>query len=239
MPQAESDRLVHGAVGGIVAGIVVVAWFFIMDVIAGEPFATPARLSSEVLREDFSRPWPRLIALYTVLHFGVFVAMGVVTTWMLYALDLRPGVVVGALFGVFVLNAVHYLGLLVTGTNLLTVVPVMQVTIANLFGGVLMMLYLGRVGWGSGGVEASGRVGMVAHGLTTGVVGAATVAMWFLFMDMLAGSPLRTPATLGSALMLLGRVYRAQRRLVGRGDRSHCWTATAKSLPGAAISLAG
>ncbi len=204
MTQAESNRVVHGAMGGVLAGIVVVVWFVIMDLVAGDPFGTPARLSSAVLREEFTRPWPRLIALYTVLHFGVFVTMGVMTNWGLRALQLEPGVIVAAIFGLFVLNAVHYAGLLVTGMNLLTVVPVLHVTIANLLGGVLMMTYLRRV---HGLVtadpgSAAERPPILAPGLRTGLVGAATVAMWFLALDLVAGSPLRTPTVLGSALVL-------------------------------------
>ena len=204
MTQAESNRVLHGAVGGVLAGIVVVVWFVIMDLLAGDPFGTPARLSSAVLREEFTRPWPRLIALYTVLHFGVFVAMGVTTNWALRALELEPGVIVAAVFGLFVLNAVHYAGLLVTGVNLLTVVPVLQVTIANVLGGVLMMAYLRRVHGlvAADPGSAAERLPILAPGLVTGLVGAATVAMWFLGVDLVAGSPLRTPTVLGSALLL-------------------------------------
>jgi hypothetical protein len=204
MTHAESDRVLHGAVGGVLAGIVVVAWFFIMDLIAGDPFGTPARLSSAVLREEFTRPWPRLIVLYSVLHFGVFVVMGVTTNWALRTLELQPGFVVAAIFGVFVLNAVHYAGLLVTGTNLLTVVPVRQVTIANVLGGVVMMAYLRRThGLLAADLESDAeRPPVLAPGLMTGLVGAATVAMWFLAVDLVAGSPLRTPTVLGSALVL-------------------------------------
>ena len=204
MTQAESNRTLHGAVGGVVAGIVVVVWFVIMDLVAGDPFGTPARLSSAVLREEFTRPWPRLVALYTVLHFGVFVTMGVTTNWGLRVLQLEPGVIVAAIFGLFVLNAVHYAGLLVTGMNLLTVVPVLHVTIANLLGGVLMMAYLRRVhGLVAADPEsAAERLPILASGLRTGLVGAATVAMWFLAVDLVAGSPLRTPTVLGSALVL-------------------------------------
>ncbi len=36
----------------------------------------------------------------------------------------------------------------------------------------------------------------------TGFVGAATVAMWFLAVDLIAGSPFHTPSVLGSALIL-------------------------------------
>jgi hypothetical protein len=35
-----------------------------------------------------------------------------------------------------------------------------------------------------------------------GLIGAAAVAVWFLLVDLLLGSPLRTPGALGSAIFL-------------------------------------
>jgi hypothetical protein len=175
-----------------------------MDLVAGHPFDTPARLSSAVLRTEFSGPWPRLMMLYTVLHFGVFISLGVAAVWTLEMLRIQPGVVVGGVFAIGVLNTVHYAGLLVTGTNLLTIVPIQQVAVANLFGGTLMMAYLHRA---LGSEEPFGwsvlkRYPVVFEGLATGLVGAAAVAIWFLLVDLLAGSPLHTPAALGSAVLL-------------------------------------
>ena len=204
MEQREPDRLVHGAAGDAMAGIVVVIWFLVMDMVAGNPFDTPARLSSAVLRTEFNGPMPCLMMLYTVLHFGVFIALGVAAVWTLELLRLQPGLVVGGVFAVGVLNAVHYAGLLVTGTNLLTIVPIRQVAGANLLGGTLMMAYLHRA---LGSEEPFGwnplrRYPVLFEGLATGLVGATVVAVWFLLVDLLAGSPLHTPAALGSALLL-------------------------------------
>lgn len=204
MEQPEPDRLVHGALAGAVAGIVVVIWFLVMDMVAGHPFDTPARLSSAVLRTEFSGPLPRLMMLYTVLHLGVFIALGVAATWTLEVLRIQPGLVVGGVFAVGVLNTVHYVGLLVTGTNLLTIVPIQQVAAANLLGGTLMMAYLHRA---LGSEEPFGwnvlrRYPVLFEGFATGLVGAAAVAVWFLIVDLLAGSPLHTPAALGSAVLL-------------------------------------
>ena len=204
MEQREPDRLIHGAIGGALAGIVVVIWFLVMDMVAGHPFDTPARLSSAVLRTEFTGPWPRLMMLYTVLHFGVFIALGVAAVWTLEMLKIQPGIIVGGVFAIGVLNTVHYAGLLVTGTNLLTIVPIQQVVVANLFGGTLMMAYLHRAlaseepfGW-----NVLRRYPLLFEGLATGLVGAAAVAVWFLIVDLLAGSPLHTPAALGSAVLL-------------------------------------
>lgn len=204
MQQSQPDRLVHGAIAGAVAGIVVVVWFLVMDLVAGHPFDTPAQLSSAVLRVEFSRPWPRLIVLYTILHFGIFVALGVAAAATLNLLRIQPGILVGGVFAVGVLNTVHYAGLLVTGTNLLTIVPIQQVIAANLVGGMLMMAYLHRA---LGSEEPFGwnvlrRFPVLFEGIVTGLVGAVTVAVWFLVVDLLAGSPLHTPAALASAVLL-------------------------------------
>ncbi len=38
------------------------------------------------------------------------------------------------------------------------------------------------------------------EGIAAGLIGGATIAVWFLFLDALAGRPLYTPSTLGLAL---------------------------------------
>ena len=40
---------------------------------------------------------------------------------------------------------------------------------------------------------------IVRDGLLAGIIGAGSVALWFLFVDLLSGRPFYTPAVLGSA----------------------------------------
>ena len=42
----------------------------------------------------------------------------------------------------------------------------------------------------------------LTEALSTGLVGAVTVALWFFVVDVVSGTPFRTPAILGSALVL-------------------------------------
>lgn len=42
------------------------------------------------------------------------------------------------------------------------------------------------------------------EGIVAGIIGAATVALWFLFLDTLGGRPLHTPTVLGTALFRRG-----------------------------------
>ncbi len=50
----------------------------------------------------------------------------------------------------------------------------------------------------------SRTVSLVQEGMLAGLIGAATVALWFLIVDALAGRPLYTPTVLGSALFRRG-----------------------------------
>jgi hypothetical protein len=46
--------------------------------------------------------------------------------------------------------------------------------------------------------------GVSEEGIVAGVIGAVTVALWFLLVDALAGRPLYTPTVLGTALFYGG-----------------------------------
>lgn len=46
--------------------------------------------------------------------------------------------------------------------------------------------------------------GVLRRGVIAGLLGAATVAVWFLAFDIAAGRPFRTPAALGSQLLFGG-----------------------------------
>ncbi|MEN8144265.1 MAG: hypothetical protein ABFS14_04880 [Gemmatimonadota bacterium] len=204
MRERDSGLIIPGAVAGILAGTVVILWFLMLDFAAGDPFHTPARLAGAVLGEQFAGAWPRLVVLYTILHFGVFASLGVVAAWFLSAVDVNPGLVPGVIFGAVVFNAVHYGGLLFAGTNFLTVVPVGHVIAANLLGGLLMMAFLHRAqgsdsefGW-----RIFRKNTLLFESLATGLVGAAVVASWFFLIDIVTRVPFHTPAALGSAIIL-------------------------------------
>lgn len=207
MPRSAHDVIVHGAVGGLLAGAVVALWFFIADTLGGPgPFHTPTILAGAVLEREVAAPTFRLVATYTVLHFGVFLLFGLGTAWFLSVIDVSPGLLVGAVFGLGVLDGVHYGALLLTGSKVLTVLPVEHVLASNLLAGMTVMAYLHHA------LRATRPLGLGAlrghpaltAGIVTGLVGAAATALWFFVLDILFGRPFHTPAALGSALLLGG-----------------------------------
>ena len=72
-----SRLVIHGAVGGAAAGAVVMVWFFVLDLLASQPLATPTLLASALLDREIVRATAGVVAAYTILHYGVFVVLGV------------------------------------------------------------------------------------------------------------------------------------------------------------------
>ncbi|HXQ27637.1 MAG TPA: hypothetical protein VN848_00080 [Gemmatimonadales bacterium] len=204
MKRFTSERIAAGALSGLLAGVVVAAWFLIVDLLAGQPLHTPAALAS-ALGHGSVAPSLQLAVTYTVVHMSVFACLGVGAAWALDALDLEPGLWVGLLFGIIVQEFVFYAGLLLSGTAPSTVAPWHHVIGANLLSGVVLMGALARLGGRGGYAFASLRAHPVLiRGTITGLVGAGVVAAWFLLIDLFSGHPFRTPAALGSALLFGG-----------------------------------
>jgi hypothetical protein len=57
---------------------------------------------------------------------------------------------------------------------------------------------------GSRQPDAGPRDRLYQEGFVAGVLGAATIAVWFLILDSFAGQPLRTPSILGTAIFRNG-----------------------------------
>lgn len=204
MKRLPSAVLLHGALAGLLAGAIVALWFLFLDLVRDSAFHTPLLLARTVLVEETGATTAQLVAGYTILHFGVFAGLGVVAAWGLQSLRIAPSFFAGVLVGVIVLETVHYGALLLTGADVLAVLPPGNVLAANLLGGVGMMAYLHRATAAATpfGLAALRGHETLARGVATGLIGAAAVAVWFFLLDAWQGQPFFTPAALGSALFL-------------------------------------
>lgn len=204
MNRSTRDALAQGAVGGLLAALLVAGWFFGLDLAEGRAFRTPAELASVYLGGEPAAVGPGLVLGYTALHLTVFAVLGAGTAWILELLEFRPNLLLGLAFGLGVLTGLYYVGLLVTGVDAYSVVPAGHVVAANLAGGVLLMEYLrrARVGEPFLGLARIRAHPFLARAVSTGLVGAAAVALWFFLLDLVARQPFFTPAALGSALFL-------------------------------------
>lgn len=195
--------IVQGVTGGILAGLVVALWFLVVDVLAGHPFRTPALLAGVLLHRDFPEPTLRLVAAYTVLHFGVFALLGVVMARVSAAFAAPPRLLLGAVSGLVLQEIVFYTGLLLSRAPRLDILPWPHLIGANVAAGLVLMAYLHRAERDPRplGLAVLRDSPALMRGLVTGLIGAIVVAVWFFLLDLAAGAPLRTPAALGSALL--------------------------------------
>jgi len=203
MKRQPHEMIAHGVVAGLLAGAVVALWFLVLDSVRGQPFHTPAVLAGAFSHQPVAAPTFRLVAVYSVLHFGVFAFLGIAAAWLMAALQTAPRLLLGLLFGIVVQELVFYGGLLLTGVRLSAVLPWHHVIGANIASGFVLMASLHRTGREERpfGLAALKGHPFLSRGLVTGLIGAAAVMAWFLVVDVAVGSPFRTPGALGSALL--------------------------------------
>lgn len=194
----------QGVVAGILGGAAVAAFFFVFDLMHGDPFRTPAFLAGVILGGG-QTGGAGLITLFTLLHFGVFAVVGAGAVILCEWARLPHNVLTGAVYGLFVCTLLFYLSLMISGTEVLPAPWWPAVLVGNLVAGVVMGTYLRWVGPRPGALGIRNQLQLhvtLREGLLAGMIGAVTVAVWFLVVDLVAGRALYTPGALGSALFL-------------------------------------
>src|SRR5438477_13114794 len=134
--------IVHGVIGGLLAGLVVVLWFLVADTVAGHPFRTPTLLAGVLLNREFSQATFRLITAYTVLNFGVFAILAVTMAWISAAFTAPPRLLLGMVFGLLLQEVTFYAGLLLLHAAHLGVVAWPHVVGPTIAAGLVTTAYL-------------------------------------------------------------------------------------------------
>lgn len=202
--QGSRSTFVRGAIAGAIGAVTLALFFLIVDFARGTPLNTPAFLASvSAGRETVDASAP-LIALYTLIHFALFIGVGIAATWLIERARIRPHFLLGAILGFLLFDVVFYAGVIITGVNVINALGWPEVLAGNVIAGVAMFAYLqatapaGTPTWSR--TFTGNRV--LREGMIAGAIGAATVALWFLAIDLVAGWLFYTPAALGSALFL-------------------------------------
>jgi len=203
MKRSSNELIAHGVIGGLLAGLVVALWFLIVDTIAGFPFRTPASLAFALYAHPVLEPTLRVVAMYSIVHLGVYALLGVAAAWVMAMLQTAPRLLLGLLFGIVAQELIFYTGLFLSGLPPSEVVPWKHVIVANLLSGFALVAYLHRaehaqIPLGLGALKAHP---LLTRGLVTGMLGGAVVAVFFFFVDLITKHPFATPGALGSAIL--------------------------------------
>lgn len=194
----------RGALAGLVAALVLAAWFLVIDLVRGAAFQSPTFLASVLFNTPSEAVGSGLITLYTVLHFAVFLLLGILSAVVLVRVGIRASFLLGIVLGLLLFDLFFYLSVLITGSNVTMALGWPAVLIGSVLAGIALMFTLRMTGVAPG-VSVGGvmeRHKVVHDGVISGLIGAGIVAVWFLVYDFLFRQPFFTPAALGSALLL-------------------------------------
>lgn len=193
----------RGIVAGVVGGTALALFFLIVDGSQGVPLRTPDFLASALLGNQIEMGFGGIV-LYTLVHYGSFIAVGVIVSWLLSLVETASPVLLGLVLGFALFDIVFYGSVIVTGVNVVEELGWPEVLAGNLIAGVCLIGVLHMLGatrpvtWWEALIEHR----VVREGLVAGLLGAVVVAAWFLIFDLARGRPLFTPGALGSTLFL-------------------------------------
>jgi hypothetical protein len=195
----------EGVLAGLVGAAVVAVWFLLVDLVQGTPLQTPAVLWAGLFQRV---PNPAAVApsvgavlAYTAFHVVAFALFGVVAALLLAAAEGEPAMLLALLiffaaFEVFFLALITFLARPILG-----VLAWWEILVGNFVAAAAMLgFFYTRHRELAQSVLGRG-VKVLREGITAGLLGAAVVAVWFLFYDTLRfAAPFRTPALLGAAV---------------------------------------
>jgi hypothetical protein len=193
----------RGLLGGFLAATAVALWFLVVDLLAGAPLRTPAFLAGALFALPGATVTALPIALYTLLHYALFLALGVAVAWLVTRINARAYVLLGLVTGFLLFDLLFYASIVITGVNVVEALGWPVVLVGNLLAGVVLLesLRMGAPVPGPGWRALLAEHRILREGGVAGLLGASIVALSFLVIDVLFRQPLFTPAALGSALL--------------------------------------
>lgn len=197
--------VLDGIVAGLLGAAAVALWFLLFDASRGRAFETPALLAAVLLHGASGADvpvitWP-LVVQYSVLHISAFAAFGIAAAALIAAAERESGLVI-ALIIFFAGFEVFFIALVVFhGPALMANISWWSILVGNLLASAAMFAFFFFWHHALGRALLGPWTSVVREGVVGGIIGAATVAVWFVVYDTATERPLYTPALLGAALL--------------------------------------
>lgn len=142
----------EGLVGGVIGASAVAVWFLIVDIIAGQPFHTPALLGARIFQgataeqlAGMPESAAALVAGYTLVHGLSFVIAGLILAGAAEVFERTPPLLIpGFFFLVVFFEFVYYMYVLAFLEPVLGTVNWPEVLLGNLLAIVSMATYFWR-----------------------------------------------------------------------------------------------
>jgi hypothetical protein len=140
--QERQSLLERGAIAGAAGATTIALFFLVHDLIRGNPLHTPALVASAGAGHETVQFSVIAIAILTLIHYALFVAVGIGITWLIARFYIRPHYLLGAVFGFLLFDLLFYAGSFITGINVVREIGWPATLAANMIAGVVMFAYL-------------------------------------------------------------------------------------------------
>lgn len=143
----KADILYDGIHCGALGGVVVALFFFVIDAIGGEGFFTPSLMGAVLFEGATASEWSGarldLVAKYSVVHFGVFGALGMAVSFFVHEVELHmrnPAEVFGLAFVAF--EVLFFMAAFVLMPGVIGVLGAGRLFVVNLLAAGAMGLFM-------------------------------------------------------------------------------------------------
>jgi hypothetical protein len=143
-----SHTVTRGAVAGFIGALALALWFLAIDMVGGGPFQTPAFVASALIGHQATINFG-LVAMYTALHFSAFILLGIAISWLMERTETPPHFLLGMVLGFLLFDLMFYMGVVITGVNVVKALGWPEVLTGNLIAGIALMGYLHLTGPGT------------------------------------------------------------------------------------------
>lgn len=142
------DRLRRGIIAGVIGATAVAAWFFVLDVIQGPMFYTPAALGSALLlgasdAGEVAISVPVVLG-YTLIHYAAFILIGLGIEWLMAEAERHTPALLGMMLLVVTFEVASIGVLSLVASWLFETLAWWSPVIANLLAAAAMIGYLLR-----------------------------------------------------------------------------------------------
>lgn len=204
MDGAPRSVLREGIVAGVIGAAVVALWFLVADLARGRALQTPAFLGAALFLgtgDPGVQATAGHLLGYTAVHGLAFVAFGMVAAAVIAASEREPPLVIAVviLFAAFETFFLAVVGVL--GRAARDLLPWWEILTANFLAAAAMLGYFLARHRALPRLLVGSWASVLREGVAGGLLGAATVAVWFLAIDGVQGEPLRTPRVLATAIL--------------------------------------
>jgi hypothetical protein len=205
-PQTPGEYFLEAVYAGIFGGSAVAIFFLVSDILSGQPLFTPSLLGSVlVLGADATDAVAvRLDAVlyFSIIHIAAFTALGALVSFVVHEVELyskHPVIVLFVFFGIIEVSFFVIAPLALPGV--VNVLGIARIAGANLFAAIALAAFFVITHHAATRGKFKHNIGDFAFdSFSVGAIGGSVVAVYFLAVDTVAGTPFATPALIGHVL---------------------------------------